>query len=109
MTTYRLIRSGPMALWLLAGFLVLSVMDCATTVWLLHRGAIEINPFMQILLRRGVLAFWVGKMLIAFGACCVLEAAYLRNRILGFRVIAGVYTLQAIVVFLNVLAAGRIS
>lgn len=107
--TLRMIRSGPMALWLLAGFLLLSVLDCATTLYLLHRGATEINPLMAGVLSHGELAFWGIKLGVAVLAAVVLEAAYLRNRRLGFRVIVGVYAFQIVVVTINTIGIARIS
>ncbi len=107
--TLRLIRSGPMALWMLAGFLLLSVLDCATTLYLLHRGATEINPLMGWALERGELVFWIVKLGLALGVAAVLEAAYLRNRRLGFRIIVGVYAFQVIVVTINTVGVARIS
>lgn len=108
--TWRLIRSGPAALFLLGLFLVLSVMDCATTVYLANRGATELNPIMDwIGTTFGVTGFWFIKMTAAFTAAAVLEAAYLFRRIVGFRIITGVVAFQLVVVTINTIGIARIA
>lgn len=106
---YRLIRSGPAALFMLWMFLALSVMDCATTVWLVSRGATELNPIMAWVGGHGVIHFWLIKMGFAIFASVMLEAAYLTRRIVGFRVIAGVVAFQWVVVLINTIGIARLS
>ena len=109
MLTYRLIRSGPMALWMLAGWIVLSAMDAFLSLRLLDMGATEINPVARWMLSLGDGWFWGIKMTAAVLVAVVLEAAYLRRRILGFRIITGVYFFQAIVVLILLHTAWRLS
>lgn len=109
MLTCRLIRSGPLALWMLAGFVVLSAMDASTTVWLMHRGTAEANPIMRALIAQGDAWFWFGKMALALLCVVVLEWAYLNRRISGFRIIAAVYLFQAVIVVNNLILVGRVN
>lgn len=108
-TYYRMALSGPMALWMLAGFLLLTVLDVGTTLACLSRGATEGNPLMRQLLIHGELTFWIAKLSVAAVAVVILETAYLRNRRLGFRIITGVYLFQALVVLNNLAVIERLS
>lgn len=102
-------RSGPMALWMLLGFLVLSAMDAYTTLVSLDLGGGEGNPFMRPLLARGAVTFWLVKMTLAVAAAVLLEVAYLYKRRVGFRIISGVYLFQLLIVLNNIAVIGRLS
>lgn len=97
----RLIRSGPMALWMLAGFLVLSALDAGLTLYLMEHGAKEANPLMAAVIEHGPAWFWSVKMSLALLCVVILEAAYLCSRRSGFRVITAVYFFQVAVVIWN--------
>ncbi len=64
--------------------LILSCVDCLFTLLLLQRGAIEINPVMDILIRTDITLF-VGAKLAITAVCVLFIVAHRHFRFFGLR------------------------
>ncbi len=54
----------PWLFFLATGTMILSCVDAFLTLQLIDRGAIEINPFMAVMISQGTMAFAASKMLL---------------------------------------------
>ena len=69
----------PWLFFMATGIMILSCFDAFLTLQLIDRGAIEINPFMAVVINQGTLAFAVIKMLLtSFGILALVFLARAR-------------------------------
>jgi hypothetical protein len=69
----------PWLFFMATGIMMLSCFDAFLTLQLIDRGAIEINPFMAVVINQGTLAFAVIKMLLtSFGILALVFLARAR-------------------------------